>query len=447
VGFCIELEGKMAPQVVIVGAGFGGLWAAKTFANSPVDVVVVDRQNYHLFQPLLYQVATAGLSPADIAAPIRSIVGIYRNVTVMLGTVEGVDATARKVLIKGGRSVPYDYLVLATGARHAYFGHDDWEPFAPGLKRIEDATEIRRRILLAFEQAENETDAAERRRLMNLVIVGGGPTGVELAGAIAELARRALSKDFRNIDPRAARIILIEAGPRLLSTMPADLSNDAQQRLERLGVEVRLNASVTAVDAAGVAIGIERIEARSVIWAAGVAASPAGQWIGAESDRVGRIKVNPDLSVPGHPKIFAIGDTSLALDAAGEPLPGVASAAKQQGVYVGKLIKARLRGAERVEPFHYRNYGNLAAIGRKAAVVDFGWIHLRGFVAWVIWSVVHIYFLIGLRNRLMVALHWLWAYFTFQRGARLITERGFDLRPTPLCTPTKLPGTDARPGR
>jgi NADH dehydrogenase len=256
---------------------------------------------------------------------------------------------------------------------------------------------------------------------MNIVIVGGGPTGVELAGATAELTRRALAKDFRNIDPRAARIILIEAGPFLLSTMPADLSNDARQRLERLGVEVHLNAPVTAVDAAGVTVGTERIEARTVIWAAGVAASLAGQWISAECDRVGRIRVNPDLSVPGHPEIFAVGDTSLVLDAAGSPLPGVAPVAKQQGAYVGTLIKARLRGAEQIKPFHYRNYGNLATIGRKAAVIDFGWIHLRGLIAWVIWSIVHIYFLIGFRNRAMVALNWLWAYVTFQRGARLIT--------------------------
>jgi NADH dehydrogenase len=411
----------MPAQVVIVGAGFGGLWAAKTLANAAVEVVVIDRQNYHLFQPLLYQVATAGLSPADIAAPIRSIIGIYRNVTVMLGAVEGVDVAARKVRIEGGRNVPYDHLILATGARHAYFGHDDWEPFAPGLKRIEEATEIRRRILLAFEQAENESNVEERRRLMNLVIVGGGPTGVELAGAIAELARRALAKDFRNIDPRAARIILVEAGPRLLSTMPEDLSKDAQQRLERLGVEVRLNAPVTAVDAAGVTTDATRIESRCVIWAAGVAASPAGQWIGAECDRVGRIKVNPDLSVPGHPEIFAIGDTTLALNTAGKPLPGVAPVAKQQGTYVAKLILARLRGTAQVKPFRYRDFGNLATIGRKAAVIDFGWLHLRGFVAWVIWSFVHVYFLIGLRNRTIVALHWLWAYVTFQRGARLIT--------------------------
>lgn len=365
--------------------------------------------------------ATAGLSPADIAAPIRGIVGAYRNVTVLLGEIVDVDVAARTVSIMGERHVPYDYLVLATGARHTYFGHDDWEPLAPGLKRVEDATKIRRRILLAFERAENEMDADERRRLMNLVIVGGGPTGVELAGAIAELARRALAKDFRNIDPRATRIILVEAGPRLLPTFPEDLSDDATRRLKQLGVEVLLGVPITAIDSSGVKIGTTQIEARTMIWAAGVAASSAGYWIGAKCDRVGRIAVDPDLSVPGHPEIFAIRDTALALDANGKPLPGIAPVAKQQGRYVGSLIKARLRGAQRIEPFHYRNYGNLATIGRKAAVIDFGWIHLRGLVAWVIWSVVHIYFLIGFRNRAMVALDWLWAYFTFQRGARLIT--------------------------
>ena len=417
----ISRSNAAPPRVVIVGAGFGGLWAAKTLANAPVEVVVIDRENYHLFQPLLYQVATAGLSPADIAAPIRGIVGAYGNVTVMLGEIVGVDVVARVVSIRGGRRVPYDYLILSTGARHDYFGHDDWEPLAPGLKRIEDATDIRRRILLAFERAENETDANERRRLMNLVIVGGGPTGVELAGAIAELARRALAKDFRNIDPRAARIILVEAGPRLLPSFPEDLSDDAKRRVEQLGVEVRLGAPITAIDSSGVMIGAARIEARTVIWAAGVAASPAGLWIGAECDRVGRIKVDPHLSVPGHPEIFAIGDTALALDVAGKPLPGIAPVAKQQGRYVGGLIKARSIGTERARPFHYRSYGNLATIGRKAAVIDFGWIHLRGLVAWMIWSVVHIYFLIGFRNRTMVALDWLWAYFTFQRGARLVT--------------------------
>jgi NADH dehydrogenase len=418
------------PRVVIVGAGFGGLWAAKALANAPVEVTIIDRENHHLFQPLLYQVATAALSPADVAAPIRGIVGAYRNITVMLGDVSGVDVAARAVSIAGGRRVPYDYLILATGARHAYFGHDDWEPFAPGLKRIEDATEIRRRILIAFERAENETDPDERRLLMNLLIVGGGPTGVELAGAIAELARRALAKDFRNIDPRDTRIILVEAGPRLLPSMPEDLSEEALQRLQRLGVEVRLGAAVTAVDASGVTIGRARLDARTVIWAAGVAASPAGQWIGAKCDRAGRIEINPDLTVPDHPEIFAIGDTALMFDAAGRPLPGVAPVAKQQGRYVGSLIKTRLHSAERIEPFSYRNYGNLATIGRKAAVIDFGWIRLRGFVAWLIWMVAHVYFLIGFRNRIIVALNWLWAYFTFQRGARLITGpfRRFDIR-------------------
>ena len=336
------------PRVVIAGAGFGGLWAAKALANAPVEVVVVDRENYHLFQPLLYQVATAGLSPADIAAPIRGIVGAYRNITVVLGEIMGVDVAGRVVSLTGGRKVSYDYLVLATGARHAYFGHDDWEPLAPGLKRIEDATAIRRRILLAFERAENETDANERRRLMNLVIVGGGPTGVELAGAIAELARRALARDFRNIDPRVTRIILVEAGPRLLPSFPQDLSDDATRRLEQLGVEVQLGAPVTAIDPAGVTIGAARIEARTVIWAAGVAASPAGHWINAACDLVGRIKVGPDLAVAGHPEMFAIGDTALAFDAAGKPLPGIAPVAKQQGRYVASLIKARLRGTERV---------------------------------------------------------------------------------------------------
>jgi NADH dehydrogenase len=418
------------PRVVIVGAGFGGLWAAKALANAAVEVTIIDRENHHLFQPLLYQVATAALSPADVAAPIRGIVGAYRNITVMLGDVSGVDVAARAVSIAGGRRVPYDYLILATGARHAYFGHDDWEPFAPGLKRIEDATEIRRRILIAFERAENETDPDERRRLMNLLIVGGGPTGVELAGAIAELARRALAKDFRNIDPRDTRIILVEAGPRLLPSMPEDLSEEALQRLQRLGVEVRLGTAVTAVDASGVTIGTARVDARTVIWAAGVAASPAGQWIGAKCDRAGRIEVNPDLTVPDHLEIFAIGDTALMLDAAGKPLPGVAPVAKQQGHYVGNLIKTRLRSVERIEPFSYRNYGNLATIGRKAAVIDFGWIRLRGFVAWLIWMVAHVYFLIGFRNRIIVALNWLWAYFTFQRGARLITGplRRIDIR-------------------
>ncbi len=409
------------PRIVIVGAGFGGLSAAQALGNAAADVVLVDRDNYHLFQPLLYQVATAGLSPSDIAAPIRAIVGRYDNITVLLGAIERID-TVRRVAYMGKRPIPYDFLILATGARHAYFGHDEWERFAPGLKRIEDATEIRRRILLAFERAECADDEDERRRLMNFVVVGGGPTGVEMAGAMAELSRRALARDFQRIDPRAARIVLVEAGPRILPTFPETLSHDGRRQLERLGVEIRTGAPVTAVDGEGVVAGDERIDARTVIWAAGVAASPAAKWIGADHDRAGRVKVNPDLSVPGHPEIFVIGDTALALDVEGKPLPGVAPVAKQQGHYVARLIGSRLRG-QPIGAFRYRNYGNLATIGRKAAVADFGWIRLRGLVAWLIWTVAHIYYLIGFRNRVMVALDWVWAYFTFQRGARLITER------------------------
>jgi NADH dehydrogenase len=411
------------PKIVVVGAGFGGLWAVKTLSSVPVDVVLIDRQNYHLFQPLLYQVATAELSPAEIAEPIRSIVGSYRNVTVMLDHVTGIDTQARTVLTQAGHSIPYDTLILATGARHAYFGHDDWEQFAPGLKLIEDATAIRRRILLAFEHAENETDPDERRRLMNIVVIGGGPTGVEMAGAIAELVRFALAKDFRNIDPRAARIILVEAGPRVLSGLPPDLSDEAKHALEKLGVEVRLNAAVTDVTAAYVEAGQERIDTRTVIWAAGIQASPAGEWLGAKCDRAGRILVNPDLSVPDHPEIFAIGDTAAAFDAKGRPLPGMAPVAKQQGVYVANVIKRRVGGGIWAKPFKYRNYGNFATIGRKAAVVDLGWIHMRGLIAWILWSFAHVYFLIGFRNRIVVAVQWLWAYFTFQRGARLIVGR------------------------
>lgn len=407
-------------RVVIVGAGFGGLWAAKALGDTAVDVTLIDRRNHHLFQPLLYQVATAGLSPADIAAPIRGIVGRYKNITVLMGNVAAIDAAARVVRMDG-KDIPYDHLVIATGARHAYFGHDEWERHAPGLKTIEDATEIRKRILLAFERAEGECDPLARARGMTLAVVGGGPTGVEMAGAIAELTKRALAKDFRNIDPRAARIVLIEAGARLLPTFPEELSASAKRQLERLGVEVCLGAAVTKVDAEGVEIGAERIASSTVIWAAGVAASSAGRWIETERDRAGRIKVNPDLTVPGHPEIFAIGDIALASGPDGKPLPGVAPVAKQQGDYVGRVIRARFAGHPEIGPFRYRNYGNLATIGRKAAVADFGWLRLRGFVAWVVWSVAHIYFLIGFRNRLAVALDWLWAYFTFQRGARLIT--------------------------
>jgi NADH dehydrogenase len=407
------------PRVVIIGAGFGGLSAAVALAKAPVDITLIDRRNYHLFQPLLYQVATAGLSPADIAYPIRSIVRRHPNVEVVLGKVTDVDLSGRAVLI-GERRVPYDYLVIATGARHAYFGHDEWEKYAPGLKRIEDATQIRRRILLAFERAEATADEAECRKLLTFVIVGGGPTGVEMAGAVVELARMALSRDFRHIDPGRARVILVEAAPRLLLSFPESLSEKARRSLERLGAEVRLGRPVTACDADGVMVGEERIDAATVIWAAGVAASPAARWLKAEKDRAGRVKVSRDLTLPGHPEIFVIGDTAAALDAEGRMLPGVAPVAKQEGSYVARAIAARLRG-ESVPPFRYRDLGNLATIGRKAAVADFGWLRLSGLPAWLLWGLVHIAFLIGFRNRIAVLLDWLWAYITFRRGARLIT--------------------------
>ena len=407
------------PRVVIVGAGFGGLSAAKALAGKPFDVTVIDRHNYHLFQPLLYQVATASLSPAEIASPIRAILQRAQNVNVMLGKVSGIDVERREVLAEG-RRIPYDTLVLATGAQHAYFGHGDWAAFAPGLKTIDDATYIRRRILLAFEKAETETDPAERARLLNFIIVGGGPTGVEMAGAIAELANRALASDFRSIDPRAARIILVEAAPRLLTPFDPPLSEAAKTSLEQLGVEVRLGTPVTALDAAGVSVGTERIEARTVIWGAGVIASPAGKWLGAETDGAGRVKVSPDLSVPGHPDIFAIGDTAAINDANGKPLPGVAPVAKQQGNYIAALLIARQKG-KTVAPFRYRDLGSLATIGRKRAIIQMGRFKMKGFLAWLLWCVAHIYYLIGFRNRFVVAISWLWNYITFQRATRLIT--------------------------
>jgi NADH:quinone reductase (non-electrogenic) len=407
------------PQVVIIGAGFGGLSAAKALARSPFEVTVIDQHNYHLFQPLLYQVATAGLSPSDIASPIRSILSAETNANVVLAKVSGVDLPRREVIAEG-RRIPFDYLIAATGAQHAYFGHDDWAGHAPGLKTIDDATYLRRRILLAFEKAETEPDPEERRRLLNFVVVGGGPTGVEMAGAIAELARRALASDFRNIDPRSARIILVEAAPRLLTAFDPPLSDIARRSLEHLGVEVKLGTAVTDCDGGGVTMGGERIESRTLIWAAGVQASPAGAWVGAETDRAGRVKVEPDLSIPGHPHVFAIGDTASVTDPHGKPLPGVAPVAKQQGQYVAKLLKARIRG-ESIGPFRYRDFGSLATIGRKAAVVQIGRARLSGFIAWLMWSVAHIYFLIGFRNRIVVAMNWLWNYVTFQRGTRLIT--------------------------
>jgi NADH dehydrogenase len=432
-----DLSTRTKPRVVIVGGGFGGLSAAKSLAHAPFEVTLIDRNNHHLFQPLLYQVATAALSPADIAAPIRSILGRQRNVRIMLAEVSGID-TARKEVIADGRRVGYDYLVLATGARHAYFGHDDWAIFAPGLKTIDDATYLRRRILLAFERAENETDAEERRRLTTFVVVGGGPTGVEMAGAIAELAKRALASDFQSIDPLCASIILVEAAQRVLTPFDPLLSDKARLSLEQLGVEVRLGVSVTDCSCEGVRLGDEFIPTRTIVWAAGVMASPAGRWLGAEIDRAGRVKVRADLSVPGHPEVFVIGDTAAVADTNGVTLPGVAPVAKQQGHYVARALTARHQGRT-AAVFRYRDFGSLATIGRSRAVAQFGKLRLSGFPAWVLWSVAHVYFLIGFRNRFVVALNWAWSYVTFQRRSRLITglyARLEDMR--------QLPRTDFR---
>ncbi len=412
-------------RVVIVGAGFGGLAAAHALRNAPVDVTLIDKRNYHLFQPLLYQVATAGLSPSQIASPIRGIVRRQRNATVLMGKVTGVDAAGKAVLL-GDQRVSYDYLIIATGARHAYFGRDEWEPYAPGLKKIEDATDIRRRVLVAFERAENEADPAERERLLNFVIIGGGPTGVEMSGAIAELAKRALAADFRNIDPRCARIILIEAGSRVLPAFPEKLSGIARQSLEELGVEVHVGMPVRECDDRAVLVGTERIESRTVIWAAGVAASAAAKWLGAAKDRAGRVIVNPDLTVPAHPEIFVIGDTAAVQEADGKPVPGIAPAAKQMGSYAANAIRARIRRQPTPKPFAYRHAGNLATIGRKSAVVDFGWIKFSGLLAWLLWGAAHVYFLIGFRNRLAVMIDWFWAYVSYNRGSRLITGSDMD---------------------
>jgi NADH dehydrogenase len=427
---------QRCPRVVIIGAGFGGLSAARRLAKSPFDVAVVDRHNYHLFQPLLYQVATAGLSPADIASPIRGILRGQQNVSVVLAKVSGVDLTAKEILAEG-RRIAFDHLIIATGAEHAYFGND-WSSYAPGLKTIDDATYLRRRILLAFERAEAEPDPDERRRLLNFVVVGGGPTGVEMAGAIAELAKRALASDFRSIDPRGARIFLIEAGPRLLAPFDPALSDAARRSLEQLGVEVRLGSGVTDCDCTRVSIGTERIETRTIVWAAGVKASPAAEWLAVASDRVGRVKVGADLSVPGHPDVFVIGDAACATGADGKPLPGVAPVAKQQGEYVADLLIARAAG-KAVAPFRYRDAGSLATIGRKRAVAQLGAVKLSGFAAWLLWSLAHIYFLIGFRNRLVVTMNWCWSYLTFQRGTRLITgisgSRIEDIMPAVMPAP------------
>lgn len=411
---------KVVPRIVIVGAGFGGLSAAKALAKAPAQVTLIDRRNHHLFQPLLYQVATAALAPTQIATPIRAILRTQRNAEVALGKVEGVDLE-RKEVVMGDRRVGFDYLVLATGARHSYFGRDEWERFAPGLKTLEDATEQRKRILLSFERAELENDPAERLRLTTFVVIGGGPTGVEMAGAIAELAKNALAQDYRRIDPASARIVLVEATPHLLGAFPEVLSEHARRALEKLGVEVRTGAAVTACDAEGVTLGGERIESRCVIWAAGVQSSPAARWLNAPADRAGRVMVEPDMRMPGREDVFLVGDCASVMGKDGKPLPGVAPVAKQQGEYVAKLIRNALAGKTHTKPFAYKDYGNLATVGRKAAIADIHGFHLRGFIGWVFWSAAHIYFLIGFRNRIAVTLDWVWSYLTFERGARLIT--------------------------
>jgi NADH dehydrogenase len=407
---------------VVVGAGFGGLEVVKRLAGAPVAITFIDRRNHHLFQPLLYQVATASLATSEIAWPVRALVRERREVTTLLAEVVGVDAQARRLRLEDGCGVAYDTLVLATGARHAYFGHDEWEPFALGLKTIEDATKIRRRILTAFERAERETDAAIQRALLTFVIVGAGPTGVELAGTIAELARSTLPRDFRNIDTSEARVVLIEAGPRVLAGYPDRLSDYARRSLEGLGVEVELGRAVSAVTAESVTYGERQIATRTVLWAAGVRASPAAEWLGAAADGAGRLKVEPNLTVPGHPEIFAIGDTVSVAGPDGRPVPGIASAAKQEGHYVAAVIAARLRGGAPPAAFRYRHQGSLAQIGKRRAVIDFGWIRLKGALAWWLWGVAHIYFLIGVRTRLSVALNWLWIHARDQRSARLITQ-------------------------
>ena len=408
------------PHVVIVGAGFGGLACARDLAHAPARVTVIDRRNYHLFQPLLYQVATASLSPADIALPIREILRGQDNARVLLARVTGIDPATRTVRMDSA-SLHYDYLVLATGARHSYFGRDEWEKFAPGLKKIDDATRIRARILTAFERAEATEDLDERRALLTFVVIGGGPTGVELAGAIVELARFGMSRDFRHIDPAAARVLLVEAGPRLLATFPEKLADRAQDQLAGLGVEVMTRARVADVDAGGIIVDDARIAARTVLWAAGVEASPAAKWLGLAGDRAGRIPVGPDLSVPGLQQVFVVGDTALALDERHQPIPGLAPAATQGGAYVARVIQARLAGGRVPGPFRYRHRGSMATIGRKAAIADLGRLKLSGLFAWWLWGAVHVAFLVGVRNRISVMLGWLWSYLTFRRGIRLIT--------------------------
>jgi len=413
------------PRVVIVGAGFGGLACAQALGGKPVNVTIVDRRNYHLFVPLLYQVATAALSPADIARPIRRILGRYKNIDVVLGTVAGVDTTARRVRLSNGAELSYDKLVVATGSEYSYFGHPEWAEFAPGPRSLEDARRIRARLLTAFERAEASRDPAQQDALMTTVIVGGGPTGVEMAGAVAELARHALARDFRTIDPRRAKIILVEAGPRILSGFPEKLSDYAMKALAKLGVTVVLKEAVESIDAKGVVVAGRRIEAGTVIWGAGIKASPAAGMLGVPLDRAGRVPLNPDLSVKGVADVYALGDMANTPDEKGTPLPALAQVAAQQGTYVGRVLVRHFADGKPPLPFRFHNRGNTAIVGRNAAVFDFGWMQLKGRLAWLMWALIHVYLLVGFDNRLRVCLQWLWAYITYERGARLIM-RDFD---------------------
>jgi NADH:ubiquinone reductase (H+-translocating) len=416
----IATEPRMPAHVVVIGGGFAGLSTVRGLARAPVRITLIDRQNHHLFQPLLYQVATAGLSAPDIAAPLRHILRRQDNVEVQLGEVVDIGLAERRVRLAGGGSVDYDYLVVASGATHAYFGHDDWAAHAPGLKTLEDALAIRRRVLLAFEHAETAVDMAERDAWLSFAVVGGGPTGVELAGTLAEIARHTLRREFRHIDPASARVRLVEAGPRVLPSFPTTLSAKARSQLERLGVEVVTGTPVDAIDATGYRLGESFVPARTVLWAAGVAASPLGRMLGVPLDRVGRVATAPDLNVPGHPEVFVAGDLASVVQD-GRPVPGIAPAAKQMGRHAARAICARLQQRP-VPAFRYRDYGNLATIGRMAAVVDFRGAHLSGIVAWWFWLVAHVFFLIGFRNRLVVLINWAWSYWSYQRHARIIFD-------------------------